>query len=271
LDVLSYFCLDLQRQVCIADNFTKILVLSEVSYGKDYLNDILDFEIAAANTTFQAPTTSRNAIITLLQGDLWMIFRNTLTDVLHWDYVGLETLEFPGKASHSPFRVPLAASSPSLSQITSPYFCSPPAVIPFSKCNTGPLRTSRLTSRNCKFSGTNGNHQMYSRHFKICRLAPQMPMLAISQGIACSTRTIIWFVYVKLHNCISLSILTGATRPRLRIHTTYVLQAHSEHRMHQFSECKGLVMPSRAARLTQFLAFWVPPCGWGAIYLHRRK
>jgi hypothetical protein len=57
------------------------------SYGKDYLNDIFDFEIEAAGTVFQAPQASRDAVITLLQGDTWMIFRNTLTNVLHWDFV----------------------------------------------------------------------------------------------------------------------------------------------------------------------------------------
>jgi hypothetical protein len=53
----------------------------------DYLNDIFDFEIEAGGTEFQATDASHSAIITLLQGDEWMIFRNTLTNVLHWDFV----------------------------------------------------------------------------------------------------------------------------------------------------------------------------------------
>ncbi|KAI0029629.1 polysaccharide lyase family 8 protein [Vararia minispora EC-137] len=56
------------------------------NYGKDYLNDIFNFEIEAAGTKFQATNASHEAVVTLLQADAWMIFRNVLTNVLHWDY-----------------------------------------------------------------------------------------------------------------------------------------------------------------------------------------
>ncbi|KAI0800172.1 chondroitin AC/alginate lyase [Fomes fomentarius] len=59
------------------------------NYGKDYANDVLALEIAAAGTQYSAQnatTGSQAAFETLLQGDLWMIFRNILTNVLHWDF-----------------------------------------------------------------------------------------------------------------------------------------------------------------------------------------
>ncbi|KAF9481397.1 polysaccharide lyase family 8 protein [Pholiota conissans] len=54
------------------------------NYGS--ANDIFDLELTAAGTIFQAPAASRSAFITLLQGDQWMIFRNMVTNVLHWDF-----------------------------------------------------------------------------------------------------------------------------------------------------------------------------------------
>lgn len=50
-------------------------------------NDILDIEIEAGGTQFSANSDSQTAFATLFDGDLWMIYRNALTDVLHWDFV----------------------------------------------------------------------------------------------------------------------------------------------------------------------------------------
>ncbi|KZP31300.1 polysaccharide lyase family 8 protein [Athelia psychrophila] len=61
-------------------------VLYNGNYGKDYLNDDLDLETEAGGTQFIAGIASREALATLLQGDLWMIYRNVITDVLHWDF-----------------------------------------------------------------------------------------------------------------------------------------------------------------------------------------
>jgi hypothetical protein len=52
-------------------------------------NDVLGLEIVAGGTTFAAGSDSQNAFNTLFEGDHWMIFRNTLTGVLHWDFVSL--------------------------------------------------------------------------------------------------------------------------------------------------------------------------------------
>ncbi|KAH9898428.1 galactose mutarotase-like protein [Cubamyces lactineus] len=69
------------------------------NYGKDYTNDVLALEIAAAGTQYSAKnadTGSQSAFETLLQGDLWMIYRNILTDVLHWDFSVLNRfISFP--------------------------------------------------------------------------------------------------------------------------------------------------------------------------------
>ncbi|KAI0778155.1 polysaccharide lyase family 8 protein [Trametes elegans] len=56
------------------------------NYGKDYENDLLSFEIEAGGTQFQASSDARMALETLVDGDQWMVYRNVLTDVLHWDF-----------------------------------------------------------------------------------------------------------------------------------------------------------------------------------------
>jgi hypothetical protein len=49
-------------------------------------NDVLELELAAAGTQFSADETARSPFATLIEGDRWMIYRNSLTGVLHWDF-----------------------------------------------------------------------------------------------------------------------------------------------------------------------------------------
>ncbi|KAF8898701.1 polysaccharide lyase family 8 protein [Infundibulicybe gibba] len=71
-------------------------ILYNGNYGKDYANDILDLEIEAAGTQFGANSTSQAAFANLFDGDKWMIFRNSLTGVLHWDFSALgRFISFP--------------------------------------------------------------------------------------------------------------------------------------------------------------------------------
>ncbi|KAF8232548.1 polysaccharide lyase family 8 protein [Tricholoma matsutake] len=56
------------------------------NYGKDYSADILFDELEAAGTEFAANAQSQAAFGTLFDGNRWMIFRNVVTGVLHWDY-----------------------------------------------------------------------------------------------------------------------------------------------------------------------------------------
>ncbi|KAJ7875466.1 polysaccharide lyase family 8 protein [Mycena leptocephala] len=56
------------------------------AYGKDYANDVFNLEICAGGTQFQSNDVSKTAFTTLLLADQWMIFLNTITNVLHWDY-----------------------------------------------------------------------------------------------------------------------------------------------------------------------------------------
>ncbi|KAJ3574860.1 hypothetical protein NP233_g1480 [Leucocoprinus birnbaumii] len=56
------------------------------NYGYVFSNDVLDLEISAAQTQFAAPPDSQSAFASLFDGDRWMLFRNTLTQVLHWDF-----------------------------------------------------------------------------------------------------------------------------------------------------------------------------------------
>jgi hypothetical protein len=52
-------------------------------------NDVVALETAAAGTSFGASDTAKSVFGTLFDGDKWMIYYNTVTKVLHWDYVCL--------------------------------------------------------------------------------------------------------------------------------------------------------------------------------------
>ncbi|THH34186.1 hypothetical protein EUX98_g64 [Antrodiella citrinella] len=56
------------------------------NYGKDFTNDVLFLEIVAGGTQFAAGNATKDAFSTLIDGDQWMIFRNVLTGILHWDF-----------------------------------------------------------------------------------------------------------------------------------------------------------------------------------------
>ncbi|KAF8626538.1 hypothetical protein AX15_004841 [Amanita polypyramis BW_CC] len=59
-------------------------VLYNGNYG--HANDVLDFEVEASGTQFTANSTVRTAFETLFDGNRWMIYRNALTGVNHWDF-----------------------------------------------------------------------------------------------------------------------------------------------------------------------------------------
>ncbi|CAK5268181.1 unnamed protein product [Mycena citricolor] len=61
-------------------------ILYNGNYGKDYTNDLVDLEVEAGGTQFEASSASKAALGTLFTGDRWMIYRNVLTGVLHWDF-----------------------------------------------------------------------------------------------------------------------------------------------------------------------------------------
>ena len=57
-------------------------------------NDVLGLEIIAAGTKHSAQNSrsgavSQKAFESLLDADRWMIYRNTKTGVVHWDFVSL--------------------------------------------------------------------------------------------------------------------------------------------------------------------------------------
>ncbi|KAG6850521.1 hypothetical protein H0H93_012522 [Arthromyces matolae] len=62
-------------------------ILYNGNYGKDYTNDITGFEIEAGGTEFGANATEQAALGTLFDGDKWMIYANSLTGTLHWDFI----------------------------------------------------------------------------------------------------------------------------------------------------------------------------------------
>ncbi|KAI0035969.1 polysaccharide lyase family 8 protein [Vararia minispora EC-137] len=73
-------------------SFTQHLgLLYNGGYGKDMTNDFLQLEILAAGTSFAVEQTSaaRSALESLISADLWMIYRNVETGVLHWDFSAL--------------------------------------------------------------------------------------------------------------------------------------------------------------------------------------
>jgi hypothetical protein len=88
-----------------------------MSYPYNYLlvsaNDNLDIEIEVGGTQFEAGAASKDAFVTLLDGDTWMLYRNVLTGALHWDFVRFEYLIYTSKAD-SRFRVSWVVSSVSL-------------------------------------------------------------------------------------------------------------------------------------------------------------
>nr|VWO96784.1 Hyaluronate lyase (EC (Hyaluronidase) (HYase) [Ganoderma boninense] len=76
-------------------------VLYNGNYGKDYANDVLGLEIIAAGTKHSAQNSrsgavSQKAFESLLDADRWMIYRNTKTGVVHWDFSVLDRMiSFP--------------------------------------------------------------------------------------------------------------------------------------------------------------------------------
>ncbi|CAL1695912.1 unnamed protein product [Somion occarium] len=61
-------------------------VIYNGNYGKDFVNDVLFLEIVAGSTQFAAGQVSRDAFATLIDADLWMIYQNVITGVLHFDF-----------------------------------------------------------------------------------------------------------------------------------------------------------------------------------------
>ncbi|PPR06899.1 hypothetical protein CVT24_011589 [Panaeolus cyanescens] len=71
-------------------------ILYNGNYGKDYTNDVLDLEVEAAGTSFAAGSDSKAAFEALFDGDKWMIYMNSNSGVLHWDYSALgRFISFP--------------------------------------------------------------------------------------------------------------------------------------------------------------------------------
>ncbi|KAF9648628.1 polysaccharide lyase family 8 protein [Thelephora ganbajun] len=61
-------------------------VIYNGNYGKDFLNANLEFESKAAGTKYAAGAGPEGAFELLVGGDAWIIYRNTKTGVLHWDF-----------------------------------------------------------------------------------------------------------------------------------------------------------------------------------------
>ncbi|KAF7307058.1 Polysaccharide lyase family 8 protein [Mycena indigotica] len=64
-------------------------ILYNGNYGKDYTNDVVGLEVGAGGTSFQATPASQTAMETLFNGHKWMIYRNVVTGILHWDFSAL--------------------------------------------------------------------------------------------------------------------------------------------------------------------------------------
>ncbi|KAH8829518.1 polysaccharide lyase family 8 protein [Flagelloscypha sp. PMI_526] len=55
------------------------------NYGKDFSNAVMAAEVASAGTQWAGSSANKAAFETLFKGNRWMIYRNILTKVLHWD------------------------------------------------------------------------------------------------------------------------------------------------------------------------------------------
>jgi hypothetical protein len=51
------------------------------------VNAVLNLEEAASGTRFTSDDSERNVFSTLIDADKWMVVYNTVTGVLHWDFV----------------------------------------------------------------------------------------------------------------------------------------------------------------------------------------
>ncbi len=51
------------------------------------VNDLLGFELLASGTQFAANSDQQATFATLFDGGAWMIYRNVITGVNHWDFV----------------------------------------------------------------------------------------------------------------------------------------------------------------------------------------
>ncbi|QRV91640.1 polysaccharide lyase family 8 protein [Ceratobasidium sp. AG-Ba] len=61
-------------------------ILYDGNYGKDYSNSLLQIELQAADTEFQANESARAAFGSHIGGAQWMVFADNGTKTLHWDY-----------------------------------------------------------------------------------------------------------------------------------------------------------------------------------------
>jgi len=53
--------------------------------------DVVQLELEGAVTQYSAPEDSRRTVETLMDGNAWMIIGNTITGVLHWDLVSVNS------------------------------------------------------------------------------------------------------------------------------------------------------------------------------------
>ncbi|KAH6917349.1 chondroitin AC lyase [Coprinopsis sp. MPI-PUGE-AT-0042] len=78
-------------------------VLYNGNYGKDYTTAVLDVEVIAAGTQFAANAAQRQVFDVLVDGHRWMIFYNTISQILHFDFSAIgRMITFPvidGQAS----------------------------------------------------------------------------------------------------------------------------------------------------------------------------
>ncbi|CAE6430832.1 unnamed protein product [Rhizoctonia solani] len=61
-------------------------VIFNGNYGKDFSNALIDLELIALETPFQANKTVQDTFGFHLDGSRWSTFTNILTRVVHWDY-----------------------------------------------------------------------------------------------------------------------------------------------------------------------------------------
>ncbi|KAG8950415.1 hypothetical protein FRC04_007430 [Tulasnella sp. 424] len=61
-------------------------ILYTGNYGKDYANLVLSLELPAAGTQWAANATTQTAFSKHIDGSSWSVYRNTVTNVLHWDF-----------------------------------------------------------------------------------------------------------------------------------------------------------------------------------------
>ncbi|KAG5653076.1 hypothetical protein H0H81_002456 [Sphagnurus paluster] len=171
-----------------------------MSLGKDYVNTILDIEREAGGTKYAANAVSQNAFATLFDGDRWMIYGNSLANVLHWDFSALgRFISFPVVDNQATGSIKINLTE--VRELGQQWSSS-------SLLNFADTLSQSFTNANA--GGLTGNRMFYNNDYMVC-------------------------VQHIFHTSLTVQ-LPGTSRLKLCIDGKDVFVQDSEHRVREFAE-----------------------------------